>query len=172
MRDEAGKEQLHESDTVEEVARSPRGVWYATRIRRHCPANRQNERQANRPGLPPLRRLRRRTARRVFRSAQGRQDSMRTGRPTHRVRLVVPACRNQGRVSAADRRCGGDRRGSRGMLKLSGTDQFRGDGYHDVQNSPGFMSDGCSTRKQRGKGGIRRRGELPLVLQQSSRISR
>ncbi|HEX4142371.1 MAG TPA: hypothetical protein VHY91_02380 [Pirellulales bacterium] len=37
MRDDAGNEQLHASDTTEEVARSPRGVWYATKIRRHSP---------------------------------------------------------------------------------------------------------------------------------------
>ena len=37
VRNEAGTLELHESDTMEEVARSPRGVWYATRIRRHCP---------------------------------------------------------------------------------------------------------------------------------------
>jgi hypothetical protein len=35
--DDDGKEQIHESDTTEEVARSPRGVWYATKVRRHFP---------------------------------------------------------------------------------------------------------------------------------------
>lgn len=34
-RNDAGKEEIFESDTIEEIAKSPRGVWYATRIRRH-----------------------------------------------------------------------------------------------------------------------------------------
>jgi hypothetical protein len=33
-RDEAGKEEIFESDTVEEIAKSPRGIWYGTKIRR------------------------------------------------------------------------------------------------------------------------------------------
>jgi len=33
-RDEAGKEELLDSNTVEEIAKSPHGIWYATRIRR------------------------------------------------------------------------------------------------------------------------------------------
>ena len=39
VRDEAGNEQLHKSNTIEQVARSPSGVWYATKIRRHSPPN-------------------------------------------------------------------------------------------------------------------------------------
>jgi hypothetical protein len=38
MNDEGGKEQITESDTIEETARSPQGVWYATKVRRHFPA--------------------------------------------------------------------------------------------------------------------------------------
>jgi hypothetical protein len=38
-RDDAGKEEIFESDTVEEVAKSPGGIWYATRIRRSSPPN-------------------------------------------------------------------------------------------------------------------------------------
>lgn len=37
MRGPNGKQNVFESDTVEETARSPQGVWYATRIRRHFP---------------------------------------------------------------------------------------------------------------------------------------
>src|SRR5262249_19576809 len=33
-RDGNGREEIVEEDTVEEAARSPQGVWYATRIRR------------------------------------------------------------------------------------------------------------------------------------------
>jgi hypothetical protein len=33
-RDDTGKEEIFESDTVEEIAKSPRGTWYATKIRR------------------------------------------------------------------------------------------------------------------------------------------
>lgn len=36
-RDEAGKEELFESDLVEEIGKSPRGIWYATKIRRRFP---------------------------------------------------------------------------------------------------------------------------------------
>jgi hypothetical protein len=34
MQDATGKETIIESDTTEETARSPQGVWYATKIRR------------------------------------------------------------------------------------------------------------------------------------------
>ncbi len=37
MRDQAGKANVTETDTVEETARSPQGVWYATRVRRRFP---------------------------------------------------------------------------------------------------------------------------------------
>ncbi len=37
VRDAAGKEQIIETDDTEEVARSPQGVWYATKIRRKFP---------------------------------------------------------------------------------------------------------------------------------------
>jgi hypothetical protein len=37
MRDQGGKERVIESDTIEETARSPQGVWYATKFRRHFP---------------------------------------------------------------------------------------------------------------------------------------
>ena len=43
MRGENGQEVVTETDTVEQTARSPLGVWYATRIRRKC---------ANRDGKP------------------------------------------------------------------------------------------------------------------------
>jgi len=33
-RDESGKEEIFESDTVEELAESPHGIWYATKVRR------------------------------------------------------------------------------------------------------------------------------------------
>jgi hypothetical protein len=36
-RDSTGKERIIERDTTEETARSPRGVWYATKIRRSFP---------------------------------------------------------------------------------------------------------------------------------------
>jgi hypothetical protein len=39
-RNEAGEEQVFECDTVEEAAKSPRGVWYATKIRRSFPSQR------------------------------------------------------------------------------------------------------------------------------------
>jgi hypothetical protein len=38
-RDDAGKEEIFESDAVEEVAKSPSGIWYATRVRRSSPPN-------------------------------------------------------------------------------------------------------------------------------------
>jgi hypothetical protein len=41
-RDEKGKEAIFERDTVEETARSPQGVWYATRIRRTFPSRARN----------------------------------------------------------------------------------------------------------------------------------
>ena len=37
-RDATGAERVAERDTIEETARSPHGVWYATRVRRHFPA--------------------------------------------------------------------------------------------------------------------------------------
>jgi hypothetical protein len=37
MRGEGGKENVIESDTIEETARSPQGVWYATKVRRRFP---------------------------------------------------------------------------------------------------------------------------------------
>jgi hypothetical protein len=37
MRDATGQEKVAESDTTEQIARSPQGVWYATRIRRSFP---------------------------------------------------------------------------------------------------------------------------------------
>jgi hypothetical protein len=36
-RDEQGQENIFESDLIEETARSPQGVWYATRVRRRFP---------------------------------------------------------------------------------------------------------------------------------------
>jgi hypothetical protein len=41
-RDEKGQEAILESDTVEETARSPQGVWHATRIRRRFPSRARN----------------------------------------------------------------------------------------------------------------------------------
>jgi hypothetical protein len=41
-RDENGQEAIFESDTLEETARSPQGVWYATRIRRSFPSRAKN----------------------------------------------------------------------------------------------------------------------------------
>ena len=41
-RDEKGQEAIFESDTLEETARSPQGVWYATRIRRTFPSRAKN----------------------------------------------------------------------------------------------------------------------------------
>jgi hypothetical protein len=41
-RDEKGQEAIFESDTLEETARSPQGVWYATRIRRSFPSRARN----------------------------------------------------------------------------------------------------------------------------------
>jgi hypothetical protein len=40
MRDGNGQESIYESDVTEETARSPQGVWYATRIRRTFPRSR------------------------------------------------------------------------------------------------------------------------------------
>ena len=37
MHDKRGKENITEIDSIEETARSPQGVWYATRVRRHFP---------------------------------------------------------------------------------------------------------------------------------------
>jgi len=37
MRDQGGKEIITETDTIEETARSPQGVWYATKVRRRFP---------------------------------------------------------------------------------------------------------------------------------------
>jgi len=38
VRDEKGQEKIIESDRVEETARSPQGVWFATKIRRKNPS--------------------------------------------------------------------------------------------------------------------------------------
>jgi hypothetical protein len=41
-RDGTGRETIYESDTVEQAARSPQGVWYITRIRRRFPSRARN----------------------------------------------------------------------------------------------------------------------------------
>lgn len=45
LRDEAGKEELYESRVVEKIAKSPRGIWYATKIRRNFSQRRDENRR-------------------------------------------------------------------------------------------------------------------------------
>jgi hypothetical protein len=43
VRDEDGEETIYESDTMEEVAKSPQGVWYVKQLRRQSPSRRTND---------------------------------------------------------------------------------------------------------------------------------
>ena len=47
VRDAAGRERVAERDTIDETARSPHGVWHATKMRRHFPAADGHTKQAD-----------------------------------------------------------------------------------------------------------------------------
>ena len=68
VRDGNGHATVFERDTVEETARSPQGVWYATKVRRSF-AGRAGKDKPERSDLSHLCRFRRGTARLAFRAS-------------------------------------------------------------------------------------------------------